>query len=93
MWILMPRVAMNTLQVAEVNLASLSEIMSWGSPWSLQISRANTLARSAAILEPTRSGTKSAILENLLTMAHSSSHPQEIGRPVIKFMDMDYQGE
>ena len=35
---LMPRIAKNTCHVLEVNLASLSEIMSLGRPWSLQIS-------------------------------------------------------
>ena len=38
MRILMPRVAMNTSQVAEVNLASLSEIMSWKSMESSNLS-------------------------------------------------------
>ena len=87
-----PKMAMNTCHVAEVNQKSLSGMMSWGSPCSLQISRANTLARCAAVFYPTASRMKCAILENLSIITHSSSHPSESGRHVMKSMASDSHG-
>ena len=89
-----PKMAMNTYHVSEVNRESLSEMMSWGSPCSLQISRANILARGAAVFDPTASGMKPGILQNLSiqVITHSSSHPSESRRPTIKSMDSDSHG-
>ena len=63
-------------------------MMSCGKLWVLPISRVNILARSAAALEPTDSGTKWAIFVNLSTVTQSPSHPPETGKPVMS-IEMD----
>jgi len=64
--------------------------MSVGSPWNLQISRANILIRSAA--DFSFNGMKCAILVNLSMITHSWSQPSKQGSSVMKSVAIDCQG-
>ena len=79
-------------QNLEVKRASRSEMMVLGRPCNLQISLRKIRARSGAFFASLLKGTKCAILVNLSTITQILSCSSDIGRSVMKSIEIESHG-